>query len=462
MTPVETLSGKTVALFGLGGSGLATAEALRAGGCTPIVWDDGAAAVEKARAAGFTVEDLRTIDWKTVSALILSPGVPLTHPKPHWSVDLAKAAGLEVIGDVELYCRERAARAPHAPFIAITGTNGKSTTTALIAHILKSAGRDVQLGGNIGTPILKLEVPADNRFHVIELSSYQIDLSPSLSPGIGILLNLSPDHIDRHGTMAHYAAIKERMIAASDVAVIGVDDTFCEEIALRRSRAGGPMVPVSLKAERAGGIHAVGRAIVACGSDRRTLASLEGIGSLRGDHNAQNAAVAVAVALRCGLSEAQIQAGLNSFPGLAHRMEEIGRIGKALVVNDSKATNADSTEKALTSFNLGIFWIAGGKPKEGGIAALEPYFGRIETAYLIGEAASGFAKTLDGKVPYVLSGTLEAALKQAAEDAANAKSSEPVILLSPSCASFDQFPNFEVRGDTFRALAKALPGFIAR
>lgn len=462
MTPVETLSGKTVALFGLGGSGLATAEALRAGGCTPIVWDDGAAAVEKARAAGFTAEDLRTIDWKTVSALILSPGVPLTHPKPHWSVDLAKAAGVEVIGDVELYCRERAARAPHAPFIAITGTNGKSTTTALIAHILKSAGRDVQLGGNIGTPILKLEVPADNRFHVIELSSYQIDLSPSLSPGIGILLNLSPDHIDRHGTMAHYAAIKERMIAASDVAVIGVDDTFCEEIALRRSHAGGPMVPVSLKAERAGGIHAVGRAIVACGSDRRTLASLEGIGSLRGDHNAQNAAVAVAVALRCGLSEAQIQAGLNSFPGLAHRMEEIGRIGKALVVNDSKATNADSTEKALTSFERGIFWIAGGKPKEGGIAALEPYFGRIETAYLIGEAASGFAKTLEGKVPYVLSGTLEAALKQAAEDAANAKSSEPVILLSPSCASFDQFPNFEVRGDTFRALAKALPGFIAR
>lgn len=462
MTPVETLSGKTVALFGLGGSGLATAEALRAGGCTPIVWDDGAAAVEKARAAGFEASDLRSIDWKAVSALILSPGVPLTHPKPHWSVDLAKAAGVEVIGDVELYCRERKARAPKAPFIAITGTNGKSTTTALIAHILASAGKDVQLGGNIGTPILKLEVPADNRFHVIELSSYQIDLAPSLSPSIGILLNLSPDHIDRHGTMAHYAGVKERMIAASDTAVIGVDDVYCEEIALRRSHAGGAVVPVSLKAERPGGIHAVGREIRACGANPRQLADLAGIGALRGDHNAQNAAVAVAVCLKVGLSEAQIQAGLQSFPGLAHRMEELGRVGNALVVNDSKATNADSTEKALTSFPDGIFWIAGGKPKEGGIAALSPYFGRIERAYLIGEAASAFAGTLEGKVSYALSGTLEAALKQAVSDAANAKSSAPVILLSPSCASFDQFPNFEVRGDTFRALAKAIPGFVAR
>ena len=481
MTPVETFRGKTVALFGLGGSGLATAEALREGGCIPIVWDDGAVAVEKARAAGFAAEDLRSIDWSKVSALILSPGVPLTHPKPHWSVDLAKAAGVEVIGDVELFCRERKARAPHAPFIAITGTNGKSTTTALIAHILKSAGKDVQLGGNIGTPILKLEVPAGSfpekvasgfskegmseeklRYHVIELSSYQIDLSPSLSPSIGILLNLSPDHIDRHGTMEHYASVKERMIAASDTAVIGVDDTFCEAIALRRSHAGGAMVPVSIKAERPGAMHAVGREIFACGSHRRKLADLEGIGSLRGDHNAQNAAVAVAVALRCGLNEAQIQAGLNSFPGLAHRMEEIGRVGRALVVNDSKATNADSTEKALTSFPEGIFWIAGGKPKEGGIGALAPHFGRIEKAYLIGEAAPAFAKTLEGKVPYTLSGTLEVALSQAAGDAANAKSSAPVILLSPSCASFDQFPNFEVRGDTFRALAKALPGFVAR
>lgn len=462
MTPVETFAGKTVALFGLGGSGLATAEALRAGGAEVIVWDDGAAAVEKARAAGFRAENLRAIDWGKVSALILTPGVPLTHPKPHWSVDCAKAAGVEIIGDVELFCRERAARVPKAPFIGITGTNGKSTTTALIAHILKSAGRDVQLGGNIGTPILKLEVPAENRFHVIELSSYQIDLAPSLAPSIGVLLNLSPDHIDRHGSMENYAAIKERLVRASDLAVVGVDDAFCEAIELRRTKSGAPTVPVSLLAERPGGVHASGRNVFACGETPRKLADLSGIGSLRGDHNAQNAAVAVAVCLNCGLSEAEIQAGLKSFPGLAHRMEELGHVGKALVVNDSKATNADSTEKALTSFEDGIFWIAGGKPKEGGIAALEPHFSRVERAYLIGEAAPAFAATLEGKVAYALSGTLEAALELAASDAKAAKSSAPVILLSPSCASFDQFPNFEVRGDTFRALASKLPGFTAR
>jgi UDP-N-acetylmuramoylalanine--D-glutamate ligase len=462
MTPVETFSGKNVALFGLGGSGMATAEALKAGGARVIVWDDGAAAVEKAKAAGFETMNLRELDWHQVSALILSPGVPLTHPKPHWSVDLAKAAKVEIIGDVELYCRERRARAKDAPFIAITGTNGKSTTTALIAHILKSAGRDVQLGGNIGTPILKLAPPAANRFHVIELSSYQIDLTPSLSPTIGVLLNLSPDHIDRHGTMEHYASIKERLVRASETAVVGVDDPFCEAIALRHEHSGQPTIHVSLKETLAAGIHARGREIFAWSGHGRKLADLSGIGSLRGDHNAQNAATAVAVCLKAGLSEAEIQAGLNSFPGLAHRMEELGRIGKALVINDSKATNADSTEKALTSFADGIFWIAGGKPKEGGIAPLAPYFGRIEKAYLIGEAAQDFARTLEGKVPYGLSGTLEVALAQAAKDAQNAKSSAPVILLSPSCASFDQFPNFEVRGDTFRALAAKLDGFIAR
>jgi UDP-N-acetylmuramoylalanine--D-glutamate ligase len=462
MTPVETFAGKSVALFGLGGSGFATAEALRAGGANVIVWDDGAAAVEKARAAGFVAQDLRTIDWGKVSALVLSPGVPLTHPKPHWSVELAKAAGVEIIGDVELFCRERAARAPDAPFIAITGTNGKSTTTALIAHILKSAGRDMQLGGNIGTPILKLEAPKEGRFHVIELSSYQIDLSPSLSPSIGILLNLSPDHIDRHGTMDNYAAIKERLIQASDFAVVGVDDPFCEAIALRHQRSGRPTVHISLKEMLAPGIHVRGREVFDWHGAGRKLADLSGIGSLRGDHNAQNAATAVGVCLQAGLNEAEIQAGLNSFPGLAHRMEEIGRVGKALLINDSKATNADSTEKALTSFEGGIFWIAGGKPKEGGITLLASYFDRIEKAYLIGEAAADFARTLEGKVPYVLSGTLDVAVRQAALDAENAKSSAPVILLSPSCASFDQFSNFEVRGESFRSLCATLSGFQPR
>jgi UDP-N-acetylmuramoylalanine--D-glutamate ligase len=461
MTPVETFRGQRVALFGLGGSGLATAEALRAGGADVVVWDDADKAVAKARDAGFEAVDLRRIDWTGMAALVLAPGVPLTHPAPHWSVDLAKGAGVEVIGDVELFARERRRLASDAPFIAITGTNGKSTTTALIAHILRQAGKDVQLGGNIGTPILALAPPAADRFHVIELSSYQIDLMPSLQPSIGILLNISPDHIDRHGTMEHYAAIKERLVQTADRAIIGVDDPFCEAIAVRLDHSGKPIVRISLQETLGAGIHVRGREIFAWRGHGRKLADLTGIGTLRGDHNAQNAAAAVAACLSLGLDEAMIQTGLQSFPGLAHRMEQVGRIGKALLINDSKATNADSTEKALLSFGRGIFWILGGKPKEGGITPLAPYFSRVAKAYLIGEAAAAFAETLKGKVPFVLAGTLEKAVAAAALDAGNADFDEPVILLSPSCASFDQFPNFEVRGKVFRELAEALPGFAA-
>ena len=459
MTPVETFRGKRVALFGLGGSGFATAEALRAGGAEAIVWDDAEKAIEKARQAGFEAVDLRRVDWRGISALILSPGVPLTHPEPHWSVVLAKKAGVEIIGDVELYCRERKRLAPDAPFIAITGTNGKSTTTALIAHILVAAGRDVQMGGNIGTPILQLEPPSPGRIHVIEMSSYQIDLTPSLNPSIGILLNLSPDHIDRHGTIEHYANVKARLVKLADMAIIGVDDPFSEAIAVRGDHSGKPIVRISLQEMLGAGIHVRGREIFAWRGHGRKLADLTGIGSLRGDHNAQNAAAAVAACLKMGLDEASIQAGLKSFPGLVHRMEQVGHAGKALLINDSKATNADSTEKALLSFEKGIFWIVGGKAKDGGITPLAPYFSRIAKAYLIGASTEDFATTLAGKVPFERSGTLDVALSSAARDAQSAEFGEPVILLSPSCASFDQFPNFEVRGAMFRELAEQLPGY---
>jgi UDP-N-acetylmuramoylalanine--D-glutamate ligase len=461
MIAVESFRGRNVALFGLGGSGLATCEALRAGGAAVIAWDDSEKAVEKARGAGFETRDLRLIDWSGFAALVLSPGVPLTHPDPHWSTALARRAGVEIIGDVELFCRERRGRAPDAPFVAITGTNGKSTTTALIAHILRSAGRRVEMGGNIGTPILALAPPEAGLVHVIEVSSYQIDLAPSLQPTIGILLNITPDHLDRHGTMERYAAIKERLVLAGDTAIIGVDDNFCEAIAVRCEHSGKPTVRISLAETLGAGIHVRGREIFAWRGHGRKLADLSGISALRGDHNAQNAAAAIAACLRLGLSDAEIQAGLATFPGLAHRMEQVGRIGKAILVNDSKATNADSTEKALASFAEGIFWILGGKAKAGGIAALEPYFARIAKAYLIGEAAEAFAGTLAGKVPFERSGTLEVAIRAAARDATAAEFREPVILLSPSCASFDQFPNFEVRGMRFREIAATLPGFSA-
>jgi UDP-N-acetylmuramoylalanine--D-glutamate ligase len=316
------------------------------------------------------------------------------------------------------------------------------------------------MGGNIGTPVLDLAPPATEmplRVHVLELSSYHIDLAPDVAPSIGVHLNLSPDHLDRHGTMDHYASIKERMIAASDRAIIGIDDAFSEAMALRRTHQGRPVATLSVIDRHGASIHARGRQII--GSHGNLLADLTGIGSLRGDHNGQNAAAAVAAAMQLGVDGATIQQGLWSFPGLAHRMEQIGRIGRALAINDSKATNADSTEKALLAFPDGIFWIAGGKAKAGGIKPLKPHFLRIAKAYLIGDAAPEFAKTLGEGTPHIRSGTLAEAVKQAAEDARNADFAEPVILLSPSCASFDQFPNFEIRGQVFRALVEAVPGF---
>jgi UDP-N-acetylmuramoylalanine--D-glutamate ligase len=458
MTPVTCFAGKRVALFGLGGSGLATALALTAGGATVLACDDNPAKMQEANAKGIEIGDLRAADWSGFDALILSPGVPLTHPEPHWSARLAREAGVEVIGDIELFCRERAAIAPDAPLVAITGTNGKSTTTALIAHVLRETGHDVQMGGNIGTAILSLEPPAADRVHVVECSSFQIDLAPSLAPTVGVLLNVSPDHLDRHGTLEDYAAIKERLIAGADSAVVGVDDEMSAAVAQRRLGSGRKVIRISAEHPVAEGYMRDGTAILRVDdTGAGPILDLAGIGSLRGAHNAQNAAAAVAAVTALGVPMARLQEAVGSFPGLAHRMEEIGWIGGVLFVNDSKATNADSAEKALASFRR-IFWILGGKAKEGGITTLASYFPRIEKAYLIGEASDPFARTLAGQVPYVRSGTLDRAVAQAAADAASAGGADAVVLLSPACASYDQYPNFERRGDHFRELVRALPG----
>lgn len=458
MTPVASFKGRTVAVFGLGGSGLATLAALKAGGARAIAFDDNSASVAKAEAAGHETADLRTLDWTQVSALVLAPGVPLTHPEPHWTVRLAQAAGVPVIGDVELFCRERAATAPDAPLIAITGTNGKSTTTALITHVLKTSGRDTQMGGNIGTAILSLAPPAANRFHVIECSSFQIDLTPSLAPTVGISLNLTPDHLDRHGTIEGYAGVKERLVAGvpgTGTVILGVDDGPTAAMAGRAKARGARVVEISIERPVATGLFLSGETIIAHENGRETTRfTLAGIGALRGSHNAQNAMAAYATARALGLAPDEILAGFQSFPGLAHRMEQVRTLGRVLFVNDSKATNADSTEKALASFR-DIYWIAGGKAKEGGIAPLAPFFPKIRRTYLIGASAEAFATTL-GDHPHVIAGTLDRAVALAAADAARQSGGEPVVLLSPACASYDQFPNFEVRGQRFKDLVAAL------
>ncbi|HTO65599.1 MAG TPA: UDP-N-acetylmuramoyl-L-alanine--D-glutamate ligase [Bradyrhizobium sp.] len=461
MIPVTSFAGKTVAVFGLGGSGLASCHALKAGGAEVVAGDDGPDRLVEAEKAGFRTADLRKISWMNFAALVLAPGVPLTHPAPHWSVRMAREAGIEVIGDIELFCRERRRHAPDAPFVAITGTNGKSTTTALIAHLMRFAGYDTQMGGNIGTAILSLEPPRRGRVHVIEMSSYQIDLTPSLDPSVGILLNVSEDHIDRHGTLDNYAAVKERLVAgvqAQGTAIVGVDDSFSRNTADRLARNGKRVVRVSVKNPLPDGVYVEHETIVrADGGARSEIARIGGIGSLRGLHNAQNAACASACAVALGVGLDVLQKGLRSFPGLAHRMEQVGRKGNVLFVNDSKGTNAAAAAHALSSF-ADIFWIAGGKPKQGGITSLTEFFPRIRKAYLIGEAAMEFSETLGDRVPHEMSETLDVAVASAARDAEASGLADAIVLLSPACASYDQFRNFEIRGARFRDLVQALPG----
>ena len=460
MIPVTIFAGRDVAVLGLGLSGLASACALKAGGANPILWDDNGTARDEAARQGFTVSDLAAADWSRFAALVLAPGIPLTHPKPHWSVARATEAGVEVIGDIELFFRERARTSAPGKVIVITGTNGKSTTAALTAHLLSAAGKRVALGGNIGKAVLDLDPFATDLTYVLELSSFQIELAPSLAPDAAALLNVTPDHLDRHGTLENYARIKSSVFAAlkpQATAVIGVDDEPSRAIAA--SLGGGHAVKrVAVGRSVETGVFAADGVLQEMeGGREQAKIDLAGIGSLRGAHNWQNAAVAYALARSQGLSAAAIAEGLKSFSGLSHRMEQVARRGKVLFVNDSKATNADAAGKALASFT-DIYWIIGGRPKEGGLAGLEPFYPRIVRAYLIGEAADAFAGQLGGQVDHVHCGTLARAVEAAAADASRSAANEPVVLLSPACASYDQFDNFAKRGDAFRDLVMALDG----
>ena len=421
MIAVETFKGKTVALFGLGGSGMVTAAALAAGGADVHAFDDNPVSVEKASDAGINTSDLRQINWETVSALVLAPGVPLTHPNPHWTVELAHKANVDIIGDIELFSRELEAKDRRSALVAITGTNGKSTTTALIAHVLSHAGRDVQMGGNIGRAVLDLEpIPnspeeAANRIYVVECSSYQIDLAPSLKPHVGIMLNLTPDHLERHGSMENYAGIKERLVAYSDLAIVGVDDSYSLDIVQALTRANVTLDRISGQSTVGVDVGFDGESLVDDSGDQ--LLKLVGIGALRGNHNAQNSAAAFSACRALGLSNEEILEGFQTFPGLAHRMEQVGFVDDVLFVNDSKATNAEAAAPALMSYPK-VHWIAGGLAKDGGIEALKPYFPHVEKAYFIGEAAGSFASQLNDTIPYEIAGTLEQAVNHAALDAA--------------------------------------------
>ena len=461
MIPVRGFEDKTVAVFGLARTGLAAARALVAGGAKVALWDERPEGRAAAEAEGLPVVDLNDADWSQFAALMLSPGVPLTHPTPHWTVEKAKAHGVEILGDIELFARTVNAAPEHKrpKVIAITGTNGKSTTTALIGHICAQAGRDTRIGGNIGRGVLDLEDMHGGAVYVLELSSYQLDLTSSLHPDVAVMLNISPDHLERHGGMEGYVAAKRRILAnqgKGDTAVIGVDDPWgqriCTEITAANRRT---IVPISASKAMGRGVYALQGLLYDATGERATeVADLLRARSLPGRHNWQNAAAAYAAVRGLGISPEEAAEGLMSFPGLAHRMETVGQIGRVRFINDSKATNADAARQAMSSYPK-FYWIAGGQPKAGGIDSLTDLFPRIEKAYLIGEASEAFAGLLEGKAAFDLSGDIATATARAYADAA-AKGQDAVVLLSPACASFDQFADFEARGEAFRDAVQAL------
>ncbi len=452
----------TAAVMGLARSGLASTRALIAGGARVLAWDENPERRRAARDLGAEIVDLARADFSGVAALVLSPGIPHTWPAPHPAAARARAARVPIVGDIELLARA----APSAVTVGVTGTNGKSTTTALIGHILAAAGRPCEVGGNIGRPVLAFDAGEDEddaggpgRVHALELSSYQLELAPSLSCAVAVLLNIAPDHLDRHGGMEGYIAAKRHVfdnMGPGATAAVGAEDEVCLGIARElRRRPGLAVVPVSGRAVPEGGVGADGRRLVAdFAGPRRILADLDGARALPGAHNAQNAAAAAAAALALGVDDAAIGRAIADFPGLPHRQERVGEAGGVLYVNDSKATNAEAAARALSCYGA-IYWIAGGRAKEGGIAGLEPWLPRVRRAFLIGEAAPEFAAALEGRAGCEVSGALDRAL--AAADALARREGRPgaTVLLSPAAASFDQFESYEARGDRFRELVRA-------
>ena len=458
MIIAHSFKGKTIAIFGLGRTGLSAAKSLIKGGARVLAWDDNETTRIFAVTAGVPISDLNSADWNAIDALLLSPGIPHDKPNAHWSALKAKAAGVRIICDIEIFAQEVAARAPdqRPKIIAITGTNGKSTTTSLIGHVLNESGKDAQVGGNIGRGVLDLEPIHRGGYYVLELSSYQLERTYSLKADVAVLLNLSPDHLDRHGDMAGYETAKRRIFrnqSDADTIVIGVDDAngkrICTELMAQNGRS---IIPVSGQRSLGRGACAIkSKLYCVMGRSVEEIADLTVAKALDGTHNWQNAAAAYAAAKSIGLKIKDIGPALLSFPGLAHRMETIGRVGPVRFVNDSKGTNADATRQALKAYD-NIYWIAGGVAKDGGVEELVSDMKNVRRAYLIGEAADDFAATLSReKISHKISGTLEKAVVCAVRDAVNSRKTNPVILLSPACASFDQFKNFEVRGEAFRA-----------
>ncbi|RDC72769.1 UDP-N-acetylmuramoyl-L-alanine--D-glutamate ligase [Rhodovulum sp. 12E13] len=460
MIPARSHEGERVAVLGLGRSGLSAARSLAAGGATPLCWDDGAPARERAEREGFAVHDPTAPGaFEGVSTLILSPGIPHLYPAPHPGVAAALAAGVPVDNDVGLFFRSLAVdewnRFDTVPrVVAVTGSNGKSTTAALIAHVLREAGKPVQLAGNIGRGVMDIDPPGDGSVVVLELSSYQTDLARALTPDIAVFTNLSPDHLDRHGGMGGYFAAKRRLFAEGgpERAVVGVDEV--EGLFMAGQLATGPgddrviRVSAGQKLDGPGWSVFARKGFLSEYRKSKQVGSwdLRGVRGLPGAHNHQNACCAWAVARALGLAPRTVGAAFETYPGLPHRSQVIAEAGGVTFVNDSKATNVDAAARALGAFDR-VRWICGGLEKEGGLDGLAPQLGRVARAYVIGREAEAFARRLGPGVEAEVCGTMERAVARAVAEA------EPgeTVLLAPAAASFDQYDNFERRGEDFAA-----------
>lgn len=460
MIDLGHLKGRKIAVMGLARSGLMAARALAAAGADVLAWDDGAGGRQAAADAGIALTDLHTADLAGVAALVLSPGIPHTFPAPNPVAARARAAGLPLISDIELLRQAQ----PGATYVGITGTNGKSTTTALTAHIIAGTGRPTQVGGNLGIPALSFDPLGARGFYVLEMSSYQLELTPSLGFDAAVLLNITPDHLDRHGGMDGYVAAKRRIFqrgeaTGAQVAVIGVDDPHSARLADALEAGGfpGKLIRISAEAPVAGGIGVQnGILIDDRGGHHHTVTDLRTLPALPGRHNWQNAAAAYALTRAVGINHAEILDGLRTFPGLAHRQSLVAEIKGIRFINDSKATNADAAAKALACYRP-IYWILGGKAKDTGLDGLDPFMPAVAHAFLIGEASDAFAGWLSARgVPHTRCGVMGAAVEAAFGQARADGQTGAVILLSPACASFDQYPNFEVRGDDFTAAVRRL------
>lgn len=460
MISLNEYHGKQVAVVGGGQTGRSVIRSLLAGGASVMAWDDNEAAREEMSALGALVMDPVGWNWLTIAALVLSPGIPLTHPAPHPVVIGARQAGVPVLGDVELLARVIKMSEKNVRVIAVTGTNGKSTTTALVGHLLERTGHRVQVGGNIGRPVLELDPPEDGMVYVLEMSSYQADLTETLRPDCVIFLNLTPDHLDRHGDMKGYMAAKRRLVDRvrdGGKVIVGANtratEELCTELTLNRKDT---LIPVASGRVLGNGIFIVGGKLFdGTLPNAEEVCDLSNVSSLQGRHNWENAAAAYACVHHLGVERSRFQSIFDTFEGLPHRLEQVAQVGKVRFVNDSKATNVEAASKALGAFDE-IYWIAGGRSKNEDMAELLEYTARVKRAYLIGEAAHEIAEALEGKVDYVEAETLERAVALASKEAALSRAQGPVVLLSPACASFDQFKNFEARGEAFRSLAEEI------